>query len=397
MKICILPAAYKPIPPVKGGAVETIVQNFININEDTRDVEFTVLSPWDKDAEIACKKEKSTRTIFFRGAEKLDKIYYWCIYKTFKKFFNIILPDYILRLKMVKWIAKHQDEYDWILVEAGEIDCFKYYKKYLDVSKIIYHSHGEIKNKKRVEDSIHYYMAVSDFIRNTWSDSYPSEANSSITLINGINQDKFSIEISDCERKTLRKHFGFSDEDIVLVFVGRIIQEKGVLELLNAMNYLPDTYKLLVIGSSSFGTRTNTNYEVKVNQKINELKGRVCFTGYIPNEKIGVYYKIADISVIPSMFNDPAPLVVIEAMASGLPIVTTGSGGIKEYCDTNCAEFVERDSKISNSIAQKIVMLGKDKTRRTEMGKYAHNKAKLFTDKNQFKSLVSYLMELERN
>ena len=40
MRICIVPAEYKPIPPVKGGAVETIVQNFIDLNEKSNDIDF---------------------------------------------------------------------------------------------------------------------------------------------------------------------------------------------------------------------------------------------------------------------------------------------------------------------------------------------------------------------
>lgn len=396
MKVCVLPAAYKPIPPVKGGAVETIVQNMININENSHDIFFTILSVWDENAERACQNERYTNTVFFRGNEKLDRIYYWCIYKTFKKFLNVILPDYILRLRMVKWISEHQNEFDWILVEAGEIDCFKYYKKMLDTNKIIYHSHGEITNKKRVEKSIHYYMAVSDFIKDTWNNSFDSDSNNSITLINGINQDKFHVDLSITERNKIRATFGFVERDIVLLFVGRVIQEKGVLELLNAMTLLPDNYKLLIIGSSNFGTTSRTKYEKEVYSKIEKLKNRVSFTGYIPNERIGVYYKISDISVIPSMFEDPAPLVVIEAMASGLPIVTTGSGGIKEYCDYNCAVFVERDNNISQSIASAVEHIGGDYSKRMTMSKYAIEKAKAFTDINQFNNLLQYLKELER-
>lgn len=395
MRICIVPAEYKPIPPVKGGAVETIVQNFIDLNEKSNDIDFTVLSVWNKDAENACVNIRNTRFVFFNGNEKIDNIYYWLIYKIFKKYFNIILPDYILRLKMIKWVAAHQEEFDWILIEAGEIDCFKYYSKYLEPNKIIYHSHGEVKNKKRIENYIHYYMAVSDFIRDTWRKSYPSIEKNSFTLINGINQDKFDLHMSVQDKKTIRRQYGFTDGDIVLVFVGRIIQEKGVWELLNAMDYLPDTYKLLIIGSPNFGTKSSTSYEKKVRLKIERLKGRVKFTGYIPNEEIATYYGISDISVIPSMFNDPAPLVVIEAMAAGLPIVTTGSGGIREYCDINCAEFVERDEMISHSIANKIVFLGENEARRKEMGLYARDKAKVFTDENQFRKLVTYLVTIE--
>ena len=100
MKVCIVPAGYKPIPPVKGGAVETIVQNIIERNEHYEELELTVLSAKNMEAEKKALNYKRTQFVFFEMNSTLDKIYYWCVYKVLKKFLNIILPDYLIKNNM---------------------------------------------------------------------------------------------------------------------------------------------------------------------------------------------------------------------------------------------------------------------------------------------------------
>lgn len=396
IRVCIVPAGYKPIPPVLGGAVETIIQNLIDLNEKHHAVDFTVLSVYNDKAKEISDLFKYTKTIFFSGNEKIDYLYYWCIYKIFKRFFNIIFPDFLIRNQMINYIANNQDEYDWILVEAGELDCLRFYSKKLDWRKIIYHSHGEIRNEKNLENSLHYYIAVSNYIKNIWADTVKWKPNRSLTLLNGINQSKFEGELSLGERERRRNEMGFSASDIVLIFVGRIVPEKGAKELLEAMKQFPDTYKLLMIGSASFGAGTATSYEKEIGILIDQLGNRVVFTGFIPNDQVGVYYKLGDISVVPSLFDDPAPLVIIEAMTSGLPIITTGSGGIKEYCDDSCVKYVDRGSNMVNDLVCCISEIGDNEEMRMAMGEASKRKSTLFTDEKQYNDLVDILYNLER-
>lgn len=394
MKVCIVPAGYKPIPPVKGGAVETIVQNIIERNEHYEELELTVLSAKNMEAEKKALNYKRTQFVFFEMNSTLDKIYYWCVYKVLKKFLNIILPDYLIKNNMVKYVEKNQNEFDWIIFEGGEIDCLKYYSKRLNPEKIIYHSHGEVVNKKKLENCFGYYMSVSNFVKDVWNKNVAiSRKSMSITLMNGVNQDKFK-KITSKEKEETREKLGFCAEDTVLIYVGRIIQEKGILELLRTMELLPNNIKLLLIGSSNFGDQTLTTYEKRVEKMLIKLKGRVAFSGYIPNEKIGKYYQIGDISVVPSIFNDPAPLVIIESMAAGLPIITTGTGGIREYCDSNCAVFVEKGEEFETRLAYEIEDLSNNPVKMNKMGLYAKERAALFTDEAQYKNMVKILSSI---
>ena len=237
-------------------------------------------------------------------------------------------------------------------------------------------------------------MSVSNFVKDVWNKNVAiSRKSMSITLMNGVNQDKFK-KITSKEKEETRGKLGFCAEDTVLIYVGRIIQEKGILELLRTMELLPNNIKLLLIGSSNFGDKTLTTYEKRVEKMLIKLKGRVAFSGYIPNEKIGKYYQIGDISVVPSIFNDPAPLVIIESMAAGLPIITTGTGGIREYCDSNCAVFVEKGAEFETRLAYEIEDLSNNPVKMNKMGLYAKERAALFTDEAQYKNMVKILSSI---
>ena len=114
---------------------------------------------------------------------------------------------------------------------------------------------------------------------------------------------------------------------------------------------------MLIIGSANFADKTSSTYEKKVYNQVQKFGSRVKFTGYISNEELYKYYSIASVAVVPSMWDEPAGLVVVEAMAAGVPLITTGSGGIQEYVNENAALFVERNDSISSAIAQAIIKI----------------------------------------
>ena len=76
-----------------------------------------------------------------------------------------------------------------------------------------------------------------------------------------------------------------------------------------------------------------------------QIQGRVVFTGYINYDNIPIYLRLANVSIIPSIWDDPFPTTVLEAMAAGLPIIATKSGGIIES-GGDCALFVSKTSVV---------------------------------------------------
>lgn len=101
---------------------------------------------------------------------------------------------------------------------------------------------------------------------------------------------------------------------------------------------------------------------------------------------------MADIAVIPSMWEEPFGLTVVEAMAAGLPLITTRSGGIPEICE-GVATIVERDD-IVNNLAQAILDLYEHPEKRKQMAAASLKRAKLFDKETYAKNFFEALEEL---
>ena len=134
---------------------------------------------------------------------------------------------------------------------------------------------------------------------------------------------------SEIPREELRKKYGFSDDDKIILSIGSLKKIKGSDTLLHAFQESGKTYiernnlKLVYAGD---GPMKSTLAE-KVEKS--GLDGYVRFLGNIPHEEIPHIYKLADIYVISSQF-EGAPLSLLEAMFNGLPIIGTDVSGIHD-------------------------------------------------------------------
>ena len=121
-------------------------------------------------------------------------------------------------------------------------------------------------------------------------------------------------------RKEIRVKYDIEEDAIVLIYVGRLIKSKGVQDIIKAASILRQRgYKIhvLIVGSGA--------YEEELKKLANENK-YIHFLGFIEYEILYKYYYASDIFIFPT-YNDPWGLVVNEAMACGLPIITTTSCG----------------------------------------------------------------------
>ena len=117
-----------------------------------------------------------------------------------------------------------------------------------------------------------------------------------------------------------------NDKNTVLLFLSRFIKEKGVYELLTAFKCLHEkipNLKLILAGDGP----EKTNMQQYVYE--NSLQNAVEFCGFVRDEKKAKILKSADIFVFPT-YSEGCPVSLLEAMAAGLPIITTPAGGIKD-------------------------------------------------------------------
>ena len=101
------------------------------------------------------------------------------------------------------------------------------------------------------------------------------------------------------------------------------------------------------------------------------IRDRVVFTGYVDYSIISQYYSIADVMVMPSIWDDPAPITILEAMACGKALITTDSGGIPEYVGNDNCIIVKRNNKIVDKIAENLDKLLDNPSEIERLGKRA--------------------------
>lgn len=204
------------------------------------------------------------------------------------------------------------------------------------------------------------------------------DSNKIQVLCNATDLELFSKQIADEERESIRSELGIKKEESLIIYTGRLCEDKGVVQLLCAFENICkryDTVKLLIVGSVSYGKTTSDSYTDRIRDFIAKYPDKIVTTGFVPYEQIYKYYSIADIHVIPSMWEEPFGLVAIEGMAVGLPIISTDSGGLVEIFDDDCAIIVKR-SNIVSELENAIEGLLTDKEKCRKLGAKAKDKIK---------------------
>ena len=172
--------------------------------------------------------------------------------------------------------------------------------------------------------------------------------NKKIEIIpNGIDNEKFKLN-----KFETRKILGINEKEKIIIFVGRLEPVKGIKYLIESINILNETennLKLLIIGEG------NEDRELKRLVKRLGLCEEIKFLGKIINEKIPEYLVASDIFVLPSL-SEGFPVVLLEAMASGLPIITTKIRGLAEIIQENVNGFTVKPEN-PNEIAEKMDLI----------------------------------------
>lgn len=393
-KICIITQCSLPIPTTKGGAVETLVEYLINENEIHHKYEITVVNVEDDDVAVMAKKYRFTNFVNVKKHnQNLNKLIL-SIYKVLKKI-RLYIPFSLEFKEALKKISK-MEPYDLYVYEAGPTTQLKALSKIIPKNKLVVHIHWDGMSNPKKDKCFSYLIPVSEYIGNQWKKGSNRDSRTIVPLHNCAKIELFSREISDNEKKELRKSLGIPEKNRVVIFTGRIVEEKGIRELLQAIEILKhENVTLLVIGSANFGAKTNTKYEKTVNEMIKLSEKSIIFTGYIHQTELYKYYNIADIAVIPSLFQDPAPLVCIETQATGTPLIATNVGGIPEYVDRKGTILVENDADLVNNLAREIDNLLENDELRKRMGVLGKKNSLKYNTRKYYEEFCNIIDEID--
>lgn len=395
-KIAIICPAELPVPSVKGGAVETLIDHFLDENEKRGEqaLEIIVYSVYDMTAELETKKYRNVRFKYFSINEKLKKLCF--LYLRFnRKIFNRQVADYFLR-KVIKDLKN--EEVDKILIE-GNFQHVVPIRKIKKNSQIYLHVHGDafssydIMIEKAIKNST-FVITVSDFVKNSGLINYEEYKNKFYTINNCIEIGKFQVKNEERELE-IKERYNILKDDIVILFCGRIIKEKGVIELIEAFNKycLNLNAKMIIVGSSGFGNSNYTTYEDEVNKLVSLSNGKIISTGFIHNKNLSDLYNISDISVIPSIWNEPSGLVVLEAMAAGNAIIASNVGGIPELIDSKCAKLINVNDEFIDNLGKELVYMINNKNEINIIGMKAREVVKKFNRKRYYDDIFKIIFK----
>ena len=184
---------------------------------------------------------------------------------------------------------------------------------------------------------------------------------------NGINLSNFTGIERDYD---FRRQYAMDNEKIIL-YVGRLVYEKGVQHLIAAMPKILSNYndaKLIIAG------RGGMMDELRAEASNLGLNDKIYFTGYLNSKQVQKMYKCADVAVFPSTY-EPFGIVALEAMLAGVPVVVSDVGGLDEIV-THGVDGMKSYAGNANSIADSVTALLYDHQLATNVSKKAKQKVK---------------------
>jgi N-acetyl-alpha-D-glucosaminyl L-malate synthase BshA len=203
---------------------------------------------------------------------------------------------------------------------------------------------------------------------------------SKISIVsNGVDLNKFDNVFADTE---FRKNYAANNEKIVF-FVGRLVNEKGVNILLEAIPKILSNYNDVKFVIAGKGPCLNNLIDLSRELNIND---RVYFTGFVSEEVLLKLYKCSEIVVFPSLY-EPFGLVALEGMVAGIPVVVSDTGGLREIVNHK-EDGMKFYSGNSNSLADCILELLKDENLSEKISKCALQKVHKLYNWNNISEVV---------
>lgn len=186
--------------------------------------------------------------------------------------------------------------------------------------------------KKSVEEEKSYYLKVdhciclSNYMQEILCRDYKLDATKISVIPNGLSD----VADMSIHNKFLRQKWNIKPQEKIILFAGRIDEIKGLAYLIKAFQAVLAIYpqsRLVIAGSGDFS---------KYIQEAQGICTRITYAGLLDKDLLYEWYSLADVGVIPSLF-EPFGFVAVEMMMHRLPMVATATSGMNEVVDDTCA------------------------------------------------------------
>jgi len=318
--------------PKNGGAITTWVREF---SAELTEYQTTVCAPYS-DTPYKKTNLKQIKTKFVKGIAKYlnNKIGHHLKYNTY-----VVLVGLFARLNKYKIIHVH-----------NRPNYIPIIKRLNPQAKVMLHMHNDhvlgLNNKQVNElyNSCDQIISVSNYIQKgilkKGAEYHLDFKPKCAVLLNGSNPKHF-VRTKPAKNNQI-------------LFIGRLDETKGVKQLIKAVLLVKEkipTIKLIIAGSAGFGKMADSLFVKSLKEITKDDKENFNFLGYVDHNDVPKLFKETALYAIPSIWNDPCPLSVIEGMASGIPMIVGDKGGIpEEVADTALKINCEDVEKLTETI-----------------------------------------------
>lgn len=383
-----------PLPPILGGATQTLINYLVEDNEKEYKYNFEVVAPFDEKAFELSKNYKHTKFYYIKESSSWYKL---------KKYFSAIkrhifkVTDGNSYFKEANRILRNNGYYDAVLVEATPYNV--YALKDVKCNKMIAHLHNDdinIENPNSIKFAKLYdtIFTNSEFTTSRVKSVCPDV--DVYTFMNCIDINLFQTAIRKDETY---KKYGIPKDKLIVLYVGRIAKQKGVLELIKAFiqsNYLKENGILVIVGSVLFGIGGKTDYSEKVEKLIKDNKDCVFKIGFVTHNELPNLYALGDIGVVPSFFGEETfGLVAVEHMAAHNALIVADSGALSSIVGENGGIVITKDGNIVGKLTKELEELFRNENKRSSLINTENEICKKYSKENycdRFDELISKIL-----
>ncbi|OEH93048.1 glycosyltransferase family 4 protein [Bacillus solimangrovi] len=350
MKIALIATEKLPVPAVKGGAIQIYLDAVAQIIKQKHEVTiFSITHPDLADNE----QNNGVHYVRFPEKQYVNSIVNYVKDASF---------DVIHVCNRPLWIKQIHDA--------------------SPRSKLVLSVHNEMFANEKISDAegdecvslVSQIVTVSDYIGETITSRFPQAKSKVQTVYSGVDVNKFHpawTKEGSAAKKNVRQKLDLANKKVIL-FVGRLSKVKGPHILLQALPQIIDKHPdavMVFIGSKWFGEDNINNYVKHLYTLGAKYADHVRFIKFVKPSEISSLFTMSDVFVCSSQWQEPLARVHYEAMACGLPMITSNRGGNPEVINEGKNGMVITDFENPSAYAGAINSLLNSSNKCEQMGR----------------------------